>query len=76
MNIQELADQDQAAWEEATRPLYDEIERLRAALKPFSQGADTCEKTYAGKSPSDDLMVGYWPMTLGDLRRARAVLQS
>lgn len=53
-----------------------EVEKLREALKPFADGADTVEKSYstAPHMLTDDLMTGYWPMTLGGLRRARSVL--
>ncbi len=47
----------------------DEIERLKAALKPFADAAETLA------SFPDETSLDLAPITLGDLRRARAALE-
>lgn len=56
------------------------IAALEEALKPFAEAADTVEAVFTPSQlkrvGGDNLMTGYWPMTLGALRSARSVLNN
>lgn len=62
---------------EIEKPLRAEIERLRAALRPFADYLAAYEKTFPTIAHSDDDMgwlSSFGRITFGDLRAARAAL--
>jgi len=69
------------AWMAESRELRAEIERLRAALKPFADWIANRDVNPATSGYTDDCRLAYYPdgpnagaATVGDLRRAHAAL--
>jgi hypothetical protein len=68
---------DSGKWIEEADRMRAEIERLRAALKPFADRADAYNPTERQQFRDDDIVLGLGRsvVTVGDLRRARDLLR-